>query len=137
MDAWTESGIVADPGRVHTEGRSARAVLEDARDQVATLVGVRPRQVVFTSGGTEAVNGAVWGATRRGGGPVVCSAVEHSSVRDASARMADVVPVAVDRHGRIETTAVEDAIGRCQAEHGAPPALVHCQIGRASCRERV
>ena len=41
----------ADPGRVHTEGRLARAVVEDARDSVAALFGTRPRQVIFTSGG--------------------------------------------------------------------------------------
>ena len=42
-----------------------RAALEDARDQVAALFGVRPRQVVLTSGGTEAVNAAVWVCSRR------------------------------------------------------------------------
>ena len=42
-----------------------RATLEDARDRVAALFGVRPRQVVFTSGGTEAVNAAVWGVPGR------------------------------------------------------------------------
>ena len=52
----------ADPGRVHTEGRMARVALEDARERVATLFGTRPRQVVFTSGATEAINAAVYGA---------------------------------------------------------------------------
>ena len=52
----------ADPGRVHTEGRMARVALEDAREQVAALFGTRPRQVIFTSGATEAINAAVYGA---------------------------------------------------------------------------
>ena len=54
----------ADPGRLHEEGRTVRDALEEARRQVAELVGTAPRQVVFTSGATEAINAAVWGATR-------------------------------------------------------------------------
>ena len=127
MEAWAAAGVTADPGRVHTEGRMARARLEDARDQVAGVLGVRPRQVVFTSGGTEAINAAVWGVTRSAPGPVICSAVEHSAARQSSARTAPVVEAAVDGFGTIHPAAVEDAVRRCAAEHGAPPALVHCQ----------
>ena len=61
MSAWEELGITADPGRVHTEGQMVRAALEEARQQVAALFGVRPRQVILTSGGTESINSAVWG----------------------------------------------------------------------------
>jgi len=127
MAAWDDLGVTADPGRVHTEGRMARAALEGAREQVADFLGVRPRQVVFTSGGTEAINAAVWGATTGDPGPVVCSSVEHSAVRDSSARGAQVVGVAVDGVGRIHTDAVGEAIERCRAEHGRTPSLVHCQ----------
>jgi cysteine desulfurase len=127
MAEWDDSGIAADPGRLHSEGRIARTALEEAREQVATLFGVRPRQVVLTSGGTEAVNSAVWGATRLRSGPVVCSAVEHSAVRDASTRGAAVVPVDVDGYGTIEPSAAEEAIERCRAEHGVLPSVVHCQ----------
>jgi cysteine desulfurase len=56
-----------DPGRVHAEGRAARVALEDARAQVAEFFGARPREVIFTSGGTEAVNAAVFGAAARAG----------------------------------------------------------------------
>ena len=59
MLEWLDA---ADPGRVHTEGRMARAAIEDAREQVAALLGARTREVVFTSGGTEAANMAVYGA---------------------------------------------------------------------------
>ena len=124
---WLDHAPTGDPGRIHTEGRIVRAALEDARDQVAGLFAVRPRQVVFTSGGTEAINAAVWGATRAASGPVVCSAVEHSAVRDASARSAPVVAVAADGIGRIRPEAVDDALDRCRAEHGTGPSLVHCQ----------
>jgi cysteine desulfurase len=128
MAAWDATGVTADPGRVHTEGRIARAALEHAREQVASLFGVRPRQIVLTSGGTEAINAAVWGATRRSPGPVVCSPVEHSAVRDASSRAAPVVPVGVDRSGTIHPAAVGEAIDRCHSVHGAAPSVVHCQF---------
>jgi cysteine desulfurase len=127
MEAWAASGITADPGRVHTEGRMARAALEDARDQLAAFLQVRPRQVIFTSGGTEAINAAVWGLTRAADGPVVCSAVEHSAARESSARAAPVVEPAVDRFGTIHPQAVDRAIEACRSAHGAGPALVHCQ----------
>jgi cysteine desulfurase len=127
MAGWEAEGITADPGRVHTEGRMVRAALEDAREQVADLLGVRPRQVVFTSGGTESVNAATWGACRGDPGPVACAMVEHSAVRDASARSAPVVTIGVDGLGRIDVAAVDDALERCRAEYGRQPALVQCQ----------
>jgi cysteine desulfurase len=136
MVGWLQSvgqdgAAGADPGRVHTEGRITRAVVEDARDAVAGLFGTRSRQVVFTSGGTEAVNAAVWGMTRSDGGPevgraVLVAGVEHSSVRDASERAATVVPLGVDRQGHIDPDAVEAAIVEATAR-GQPVGLVHCQ----------
>ena len=133
----------ADPARVHTEGRMARVAVESAREQVAALLGARPREVVFTSSGTEAINAAVWGATRATpAGQVVLAPVEHSSVRDASARV-DVREVTVDRAGRIDVDRLVRAID------ARTTALVHCQWGNhevatlqpvaevvAACRER-
>src|SRR2546428_13173809 len=88
MLPWLEAA--ADPGRVHTEGRMARVAIEEAREQVAALFGARPREVVFTSGATEAINTATFGAAARVADPararVICPAVEHSSVLDAAAR---------------------------------------------------
>jgi len=126
MVRWLRSYELGDPGRVHSEGRAARAVVEVAREQVATFLGTRPRQVVFTSGGTEAVNAATFGARRARQGPVVLAAVEHSSVRDASARAGDVVVAAVDGQGRVLPGSVDEALTTCAAR-GAPAALVHCQ----------
>jgi cysteine desulfurase len=134
----------ADPGRVHTEGRMARVALEEARDNVASLFGTRPRQVIFTSGGTEAINAAVHGALNSGRGEhAVLAAVEHSAVRDATARSAGwVTVVGVDGDGRI---GIDDLIDAIEPE----TALVHCQwanheVGTlqpveavvAACRER-
>src|SRR5690349_14125850 len=103
----------ADPGRLHAEGRVTRVAIEDAREQVATLLGARPREVVFTSSGTEAVNTAVWGGVARADAPthIVTTAVEHSAVLDACRRSgAEVAVVGVDRLGRYDTAAVLDAI---------------------------
>jgi cysteine desulfurase len=108
----------ADPGRVHSEGKTTRVALEGAREQVAALVGARPREVVFTASGTEAVNAAVMGAVARGldqrdnaRGHVVVTAVEHSSVLDACRRApVDVTEVGVDRTGRFDAAVVLDAI---------------------------
>ena len=107
----------ADPGRLHAEGRVTRVALEDARAQVADFFGARPREVVFTSSGTEAVNTAVWGALSRaagavaGGGHVVTTAVEHSSVRDAVTRTdAELTVVGVDGAGRFDAAEVLAAL---------------------------
>jgi cysteine desulfurase len=132
----------ADPGRVHTEGRMARVALEDARQRVADFFGARPREVVFTSGATEAINMAVFGATSSGRGEhVVVPAVEHSAVRDSSARHR-VTEISVDHLGRVSVDEIAAAITD-------DTALVHCQWGNhevgtlqpvhqviAACRER-
>lgn len=107
----------ADPGRLHAEGGATRAAVERAREQVAELVGARPREVVFTSGGTEAVNAAVWGAVEgrrdrvEGPGHVVTTAVEHSAVLDSCRRSrCEVTTVGVDRLGRFDAAEVAAAI---------------------------
>jgi cysteine desulfurase len=129
LDAMTPwLAHAADPSRMHTEAKAARVALEEARERVASWLGTRSRQVVFTSGGTESVNAATWGAAKaRPGGPIVLAAVEHSSVRESSARMAPVVEVAVDGFGSISPDAVGEALDRISAG-GDEAALVHCQL---------
>jgi len=114
MRPFLESAF-GDPGRLHAEGRATRVALEVAREQVALFFGARPREVVFTSSGTEAVNTAVAGAlARRGRGHVVTTAVDHSCVRDAIARAAtDVTVVGVDRLGRF---AVDDVVAELRPD---------------------
>src|ERR1700751_637913 len=79
--AWDLSG---NPSSVHAEGRQARKLGEEARSAVANAVGAPPRNVVFTSGGTEANALALTPGLRRGTGPttrrLVVSAIEHASV---------------------------------------------------------
>jgi cysteine desulfurase len=115
MLPYLEAGF-GDPGRLHQEGRTTRVAIENAREQVAALFGARPREVVFTATGTEAVNTAVWNAVERaidrGQRPhVVTTAVEHSSVLDACERSpAEVTIVGVDREGRFSADEVIDAL---------------------------
>ena len=80
-DAWD---IPGNPSSVHTEGRQARRLMEDARAAVASAIASRPQNVVFTSGGTEANALALTPGQRRGAGEPVrrllVSAIEHTSV---------------------------------------------------------
>jgi cysteine desulfurase len=102
-----------DPARLHAEGRVTRVAVEEGREQVAELFGARPREVVFTANGTEAVNHAIWGGVRRAGigGGIVTTAVEHSSVLDACRREpGDLTLVGVDRLGRFDADEVAAAI---------------------------
>lgn len=102
----------ADPGRLHAEGHATRVAVEEARERVAARFGARPREVVFTATGTEAVNTAVFGALARvAGGHVVTTAVEHSSVLDAIGRGADdVTVIGVDHVGRFDAHEVAAAL---------------------------
>ncbi len=112
---------LGDPGRIHHEGMTARALVEQARERVASLVGARPREVVFTSGGTEAIAAAVWGAAQRGAHQVL-SAVEHSAVREQAARAGEVTVVGVDRHGRVDPDEIMAAVA-------SETSVVHLQWG--------
>ena len=105
-------GEPGDPGRVHAEGRAARVALEEAREQVAAFFGARPREVIFTSGGTESINAAVVGAAARSAGAhIVVTAVEHSAVLEAANRAGRVTMAGVDRLGRFDPATVLAGIG--------------------------
>lgn len=122
---------VGNPASGHAAGREARRRLEDAREAVAATLGARPRDVVLTSGGTEADNLAVQGIVRarRAADPrrtrLVVSAVEHHAVLDAARWLGrhegvEVVVLPVDGEGRLEVGALEDEL----AAHGDRVALV-------------
>lgn len=120
LAAWTDSA--ADPGRIHTEGTEARAQLEWARERVATAVGARPRSVVFTSGGSEAIAAACFGGSQLGPHSVA-AAIEHSAVR-AWAERGPVSWADVDTTGRVDPDALLAAV---QAGSDAQTGLVHLQ----------
>jgi cysteine desulfurase len=113
--------VAGNPSSPHAEGRRARGVVEDAREQVAALVGAKPAEVVFTSGGTEA-NNAVLAA---GWDAILVSGIEHDSVlapaRGSGAQLIDI-PVGSDGVARCEGLA-----GR-MTQLGKARALVSLQM---------
>ena len=116
------SQVFGHPSGHHRQARAARQAVEDARDQVAELLGAAPGEVVFTSGGTEADNLAVLGvlgaAARRPGQEtvVVSSAVEHAAVLEACRAAAARLPgvehalVGVDTHGVLDLERLAEAL---------------------------
>jgi cysteine desulfurase len=74
------------PSSVHAAGREARAAIDNARDKLAALLRITPTEIVFTSGGTESCNLAVFGLARfrtQGGGHVISAKIEHHAVLNA------------------------------------------------------
>jgi cysteine desulfurase len=122
--AWEFPG---NPSSVHGEGRQARRLIEEARVGVAEAVGALPRNVVFTSGGTEANTLALTPRLRRGAGlPVqrlLVSAIEHASVLAGGRFPANAVgTVGVTRSGLVDLARLRAALT------GAPPALVSLML---------
>jgi cysteine desulfurase len=95
------------PSGVHQVARAARAAVDDARDVLGDLLSVAPGEVVFTSGGTEADNLAVLGASAARPGPIVISGVEHPAVvESALASGCEVRVVPVDFDGVVDPAAL-------------------------------
>ncbi|WP_018323030.1 cysteine desulfurase family protein [Bradyrhizobium sp. WSM2793] len=120
LAAWD---LVGNPSSVHAEGREARRLVEEARAALAVAVGALPRNVVFTSAGTEANALALSpGLRRSSGGPVerlLVSAVEHASVLAGGRFPADrVSPIPVTRSGVVDLDHLTSLLG------GGAPALV-------------
>lgn len=121
------SDLAGNPSSVHAEGRKARATVEDARAAVAAGVGALPRDVVFTSGGTEANALALAAGLRRGpGSPVqrlVVSAIEHASVLAGGRFPREAISVVgVTRSGLVDLDRLRLALA------DEPPALVSIML---------
>lgn len=107
-------GAFGNPSSAHALGRAARNALDEAREQLAAELGGSAREVVFTSGGTEAnnlaVKGAAWAGKARGSRLVV-SAVEHHAVGHAAEHLAkwgfEVAWAPVDGTGRVDPDTLE------------------------------
>ncbi len=100
---------------IHREGQTARRVIEDARETVARLIGATARELVFTSGGTESNNAAIFGAVPADGRfHIVTTQIEHPSVseavRELERRGHAVTRVAPSREGVVPASAVIDAM---------------------------
>ena len=122
--AWDFCG---NPSSVHAEGRQARRLVEEARAAVAAAVGALPRNVVFTSGGTEANALALTPGLRRGSGPPVerllVSAIEHASVLAGGRFPTEAIrTIGVTSAGLLDL----DRLGATL--EGGPPALVSVML---------
>jgi cysteine desulfurase len=118
---------VGNPSSVHHEGRAARRLIEEARERVAALVGAEPRNLVFTSGGTEAnmmaLSPALEPPERKSGfHRLLTSAVEHASVRAGGGfRSHQVEQIAVTGDGLVDLELLERRLNELQRQGGQPP----------------
>jgi cysteine desulfurase len=117
--------LVGNPSSVHGEGRAARQLMEDARGRVAALVGALPRNVVFTSGGTEANRMALCPGLQvtheQGCNCLLVSAIEHPSVLSGGSfphEARETVPVTAD--GRADLGELQRRLDLAQARHARP-----------------
>ena len=128
-ERWLEvsARIRGNPSSVHAAGRRARSIVDDSRARVAGALGVAEDEIVFTSGGTESNNLALFGvlAAAPAGHALVTSAIEHSSVlgpaRELAARGRPLTLLSVDSQGRVDPGELSAALRR------APAALVSIQ----------
>jgi cysteine desulfurase len=110
--------VFGNPSSIHHVGRRARALLDEARERVAAIWSCRPSEVVFTSGGTESVNLAIFGSVRQRrerGRHIVTSRVEHHAVLHACEYLAknegyEVTYLPVDADGRVSVEAARQAL---------------------------
>ncbi|MCP3915406.1 MAG: cysteine desulfurase [bacterium] len=114
----TLDAVEGNPSSVHAAGRWARQILDEAREEVASALGVTEDEVIFTSGGTEANNLALFGILRASGraagaGGLVTTAVEHAAVLDPAAVLEQqgfsVTRVGVDPECRVDVDAIVNA----------------------------
>jgi len=115
MTYYTEK--YGNPSSVHSFGREAKQALEEARNQVAELIGATPSEVTFTSGGTEADNLAIIGtaeALRKKGKHIITSAIEHHAVLETCEYLAkngfDLTVIPVDEEGMLSVEDIRKAI---------------------------
>ena len=109
------------PSGLHAVSQRAKNALEEAREEVAHLIGARPQEIVFTGGGTESDNLAIKGRVLRGDitGGVVTVATEHEAVLESAEFVAKLgAPLAivgVDRQGRVDPEELADAVDETTA----------------------
>ena len=112
--------ISGNPSSVHAEGRGARMLIDEARKSVANLFDVKSEQVIFTSGGTESNNMALYGllkACSKKDSKLVVSSVEHSSVLKASKAIAEannseVIVIPVDKNGYVDLDTLDATLAK-------------------------
>ncbi len=112
---------VGNPSSIHAAGRAARAVMEQARDDIARLIAAPASTLVFLSGGTEANALALESAVAAGTRRVIVSAVEHDSIQETSRALGievETLPVGTD--GAADLDGLSERLGRWAATDGRP-----------------
>lgn len=108
IDAWAEHAHLLNPGGQYASGRAANAVLAQARETVAEILGADPVEVIFTASGTEADNVALRGFAEEPGARVVSTPIEHPAVRETVANLgkrgATVAMLPVGEDGVVDIT---------------------------------
>ncbi len=112
------SDVWGNPSSVHQIGRKARAMLDENRDTAAQILGCKPSELIFTSGGTESANLAVLGAARHlkfKGRHIITSSIEHHAVLHACDYLArndgfEITHLPVDSNGRVSPSSLRDAL---------------------------
>jgi cysteine desulfurase len=108
------SGDYGNASSIHAFGQKARSAVETAREHVAALIGARPQEIVFTSGGTEADNHAIFGIAETSTVPahVITTAIEHEAVlntcQSLEKRGVSVTYLPVDSDGQIDLVALSE-----------------------------
>jgi cysteine desulfurase len=109
--------VYGNPSSPHSAGRRARAALDEARERMARALNAEPRELIFTSGGTESINLALKGVAWAGkahGNRIVTSAVDHHAVLHTLRHLEkfgfEIVEVPVDRYGRLDPDQLDAAI---------------------------
>ena len=124
-EAYLEAmSIAGNPSALHRGGRAARALMEDARERIATMVGAHPVEVVFTSGGTEAINtalkGSVWAHQRKHGAEaptaIASTLAEHHATLDVITWLHEQEAtawseIAVDDAGVMDLESLDQVLG--------------------------
>lgn len=105
---------LGNPSSRHTQGRAARRLLDDARDEVAAFVGFAPSELVFTSGATESNDLAIHGISQARAGVPICSAIEHEAVLQPVAERHGQ-QIAVQKNGLIDLDDLRDTLTRFDA----------------------
>jgi len=127
-------GLYGNPSSLHSEGRTAKLALEDARQRCAAVLNVPANTVYFTSGGTESNSIALFSSLmRRGQGRIIASAAEHSSVREAMDTLDKMGKptgvIAVDSEGRVTPEALLKALNKYKDVRFASVMAVNNETG--------
>src|SRR5436190_11064703 len=110
--------VFGNPSSVHSIGRQARALLDEARDRAAAVLKCKPSEMIFTSGGTESTNLAIFGVARlrkEKGKHIVTSKVEHHAVLNCCEYLEkkegfEVTYLPVDSEGRVSVDSLNAAL---------------------------